>query len=415
MTRVLAFFLLWCVPAFAWAQDLPRLSVELQETETVVGQPLIVRIKVLVPTFSPKPPEFPSLEVPGLIVRLPERASGPISETVEGETWSGVQRSYRVYPLQSGRFEIPAQTVRVTYAEPGGIDPVAVDLSTDTIAFDATVPTGAADLSPLIVADDFSLKQTLEVVDNISVGDAVEWTVEASISGTTAVLIPPLIATTEGDALRAYPKDPRVNETEDRGVLSGQRVETTTYLAVSAGDVELPSIAIDWFNLQTDQVETAEIDGATFSISGEGMAAEDSQPDWARIALLLAGLALIVWMGPKLWPYATRSLLKLLERWRASETHASRRVRAAIRHRDLSGTYDALQDWSGHFAGISLHALDNPLRAVGGTRYGLETNAHPEAAWRDLEARFDTFRKSCIADRRQRQNQDVLPPINPLS
>lgn len=414
MNRVLAFLLLWCIPAFAWPQDIPRLSVELQETETVVGQPLIVRIKVLVPTFSPKPPEFPSLEVPGLIVRLPERASGPISETVDGETWSGVQRSYRVYPLQPGRFEIPAQTVRVTYAETGGIDPVSVDLSTDAIAFDATVPSGAADLSPLIVANDFSLNQTLEITDNISVGDAVERTVEASISGTTAVLIPPLIATTAINALRPYPKEPRVNETEDRGVLSGQRVESTTYLAVSAGDVQLPAITIDWFNLETGQVETAELGGATFSVSGEALAAEGNRPNWARVAGLLAGLALIVWVGFRLWPYGKLYALKLQNQWQSSEIYASRIVRAAIRQKDLSSTYDALQYWSGHLPQASLHELNEALQDVGGTRYGRESG-HPEAAWRNLRVQFDTFRKRCIAENRQRQNQDVLPPMNPLS
>ncbi|MEM1005659.1 MAG: hypothetical protein AAGK26_09760, partial [Pseudomonadota bacterium] len=266
--RILALLILCWLPAQACAQQTPLVTVEMTQTETVLGQPLTVRIKVLVPTFSPAPPEFPSLEIPGVLVRLPERASGPISEDVNGETWSGVQRSYRVYPLRPGEFEIPAQTVRITYAQEGGIDPIVVDLNTDAISFVATIPPGAENLDPMIVANGFSMTETLDPPQDFEVGDAITRTVQANIAGTTGILIPSLVGENTSITLRAYPKDPDVSDSEERGVLSGTRTETITYLGVRPGEAVLPPIAVDWFNLQTGQVETTRVDGVTFAVTG---------------------------------------------------------------------------------------------------------------------------------------------------
>lgn len=213
------FLLFLCLSAQGlYAQADPVVAAELEQTDLIVGQPITLRLKVLVPTWMPSPPDFPSPEVPGLLVRLPERASGPISESIEGETWSGVQRAYRLHPLQVGQFELPPMTVTVRYAEPGSPDPILFEADLGAITFTAVAPDG---LSPLIVAEDFALEQTLDQIQELDVGDAIERTVTARISGTTPILIPSLTPIAEDPALRAYPKEPRVTETEDRGILSG--------------------------------------------------------------------------------------------------------------------------------------------------------------------------------------------------
>ena len=111
---------LLAVPLASKAQEpaKPILRMEFKQTETIPGQPLVLRVTVLVPTWLPEAPVFPSLEVPNVMVRLPERASGPASERVKGETWSGVTRAYRLYPMKAGGFRIPPLPVTVTSADP---------------------------------------------------------------------------------------------------------------------------------------------------------------------------------------------------------------------------------------------------------------------------------------------------------
>ena len=116
MRRWSAILGLWmcCLAGMASAQD-PQIEVTAEQDEVTVGQPYILRVKVLVPTFMPKPPVFPTFEVPGLIVRLPERSTSPVSERVDGDTWAGVQRTYRIYPMQVGITEIPDQQLSIVY------------------------------------------------------------------------------------------------------------------------------------------------------------------------------------------------------------------------------------------------------------------------------------------------------------
>ena len=75
------------------ARDQPVLRVAIEETETIPGQPINLRMTVLVPTFMPKPPVWPSFEAPNLLVRIPPRGGGPTSERIGGQTWSGVAAS----------------------------------------------------------------------------------------------------------------------------------------------------------------------------------------------------------------------------------------------------------------------------------------------------------------------------------
>ena len=53
----------------ALAQD-PLVEVDCEENTTIPGQPLSLRVPVLVPTWLPKPVVFPSLEAPNILVQL---------------------------------------------------------------------------------------------------------------------------------------------------------------------------------------------------------------------------------------------------------------------------------------------------------------------------------------------------------
>ena len=406
--------LFFCLfPFMCVAQPSPRVVVEFDEARTIVGQPLTVRIKALVPTFSPTPPEFPSMEAPGLLVRLPERASHPISESVDGETWSGVERTYRLYPLQPGDFEIPAQTVRVTYAKPGGIEPIVEEIQTEALRFEAVVPAAAASLSPLIIAQSFELSQTLEVPDGLAVGDALVRTVEAQIGGTTAILIPQLIPALEGGTLRTYPKEPVVSEREERGVLSGSRTEAVTYLIATPGEATLAEIAIDWFNLDTGEVETAMVEGQTITIVGEATSNASEAPDWRLWASIAAGGLLILWVLRRIWPGLVERFTQLKSQWISSEPYAFRALVKAIGKRDLNLTYAALLQWFEHFPEASPNTVKPALERIGSARFSDDLAPGNGDPWAKLRAAITRLRGDCLAARR-RNSGNALKPLNPI-
>ena len=137
----------------AAAQD-PLVEMEFDaDAPVVVGQPVALRLTVLVPTFMPQPPVLPSFETPDLMVRLNGRATNPTSRRIDGETWSGITRSYSLYPMVQGRFDLPAQEVGVVYMDATSTEQ-RVQIPTEPVSFTAGLPEGADGLDPPPVVQD---------------------------------------------------------------------------------------------------------------------------------------------------------------------------------------------------------------------------------------------------------------------
>ena len=272
----------------------PIVEVELSEGEVIVGQPIRLQIKILVPTYMPKPPIYPTIELPELMVRLPYRATTPTSERRDGVSLSGTIRSYRLYPLAAGSFEIPEQLLTLTYADPNTNAPITAEVAMPAQSFVATVPAAAKDLDPPVIAEGFALDQQIEGDTSLRVGDAITRTVTARIDGTTPVLIPSLVPKLDAPALRTYPKEPRVNATEERGVLSGTRVEAVTYLVQADGDAQLPEITVEWYNTKTQSLETASVPGVTLTLAPAPPPPPRLPPDGALGGSGPGGIGIIV-------------------------------------------------------------------------------------------------------------------------
>ena len=86
MTRLLLALVCFAAPLFAAAQEAPTpiLRTELESQTVLPSQAVELRLTVLVPTWLPEPPVFPSFEAPNLVVRAPAGASLSTNERVDG-------------------------------------------------------------------------------------------------------------------------------------------------------------------------------------------------------------------------------------------------------------------------------------------------------------------------------------------
>ncbi|PRY26800.1 oxygen tolerance protein BatD [Aliiruegeria haliotis] len=382
------------------------------EPETVaVGQPVVLRVTVLVPTWMPQPPVFPSMEAPNVIVRLPERGSGPVSENVEGETWSGVSRAYRLYPMVPGVVSLPTQVIGLTYADPETTQPIEVDAPVDAVSFTASVPDGAEGLDPMILASGLTLEQTLEGGEGVlAPGDAVTRTIVARIEGTSPLFLPPMIPVLQADPVQAYPKEPAVSESEDRGELSGQRQESVTYVAQYGGTVDLPEVALEWFNVAAGKLETATVPGITLEVDGPAPKAEPRLTS-RQLAVLIGALCVLCGIIWALWRYVLPPIRSWQRRrqaaWLASEAHAAEMVQSALRARDLPKTHDAIARWKVVSGAASVDRLEAPLAGIGRARYGTTETLED---WGALDRAFDELRAAVL----ETDSPEVLPPLNPM-
>lgn len=399
----------------AYAQGAPQVTATLSATNTPVGQPLTLTVEVLVPTWMPSPPVFPDFEQPDLLVRQPQRAGSPISRKIDGETWSGVSRRYLLIPLKSGRFDLPSATLDLTWADPKTRAPLAHQVALAPLMFEATVPAGAADLRPILLAQDIQLEQVIEGGPALQVGDPIIRTVTARINGTTPILMPLLLTDISNQTtLRAYPGETKTREDIQRGKLSGVRVETVTYLAQQSGVITLPSIELHWFDLDEETLKTAHLKGASFDIAAPPPPPPDATAIALGITAALLVLALCYWGARRLTPWITNRYLKIRSRWHLSPHYTRRQVITALRSRDLTASYRALDVWNRAVVGeVRHHELSDLLLPLGKDHYSDKRRDGTTNHWKDAERQFTEHSQAVLRHRNAAQKKSLMDHLNP--
>ncbi|MHA7815609.1 MAG: hypothetical protein ACX93N_03975 [Pseudohaliea sp.] len=419
MKRLLALaFLLGTAPTGAQVDPVVRLAVK---PETVrVGEALTLRVTVLVPTWFPRPPVYPDFEVANAITRLPPDSSFPTSERVGGENWSGIVREYRIYPLAAASYRIEGASMRVTYANPGD-GPVVRDVVLPPVVFRGTVPGGAEGLEPYLAGRELTLSVALEGNDGeLAVGDAVVLTYSAALDGLPSMFLPPLApafdAPVEAGRVSVHADAPRFEDDERLAT----RSERVTLLLQAGGELTVPAVALDYWNIEAGEVRSARVEALQLSVSGPAAGQVDGAAAGAsRWRLpLLAGALLFLAL------FAIRAVMLRLRRRgiaaQVSEPHAFRALRRALRDGSGARQYRALQHWltrlepglcprafARAYGDATLCAAVDALSA-----HCFDGSGEPLAPDRLAKALVQARQRYRRSARRRRRN-DVLAPLNP--
>lgn len=410
--------LMLCVGPLPAIAQAPQISVEDDNAQTIVGQPAIVRVKVLVPTFMPKPPVWPSFEAPQMSVRLAERSTTPTSEQIDGETWSGIIRTYRLYPMQEGTITLPDQELIVVYTDPETNEEKTVTEKIPAIKIVSVIPAGARALDPLILANKVSASQTIEANEQaLAVGDAIVRKIRVNIEGTSPLFIPPLLDLAVPETIKSYLQDPKVTESLERGVLSGSRDEQATYVALSGGDVTLPDLEIKWFNLETNAVETITLAGQGFEITALEENAE-IDPNMVK-GVLAVGLLLVLAM----WLFKRFVLEKLKlgfadlrDRYRKSSRFAYRQAKRAAKNQDLAGLFCSVDQLRARGALVPSERaaeLEGTVLSLTASLYDDRSpkSQDPTKHWGATSRALTRWRRTGWRHLHQKNDPD-LPPLN---
>ncbi|HEB88325.1 MAG TPA: hypothetical protein ENI85_02035 [Deltaproteobacteria bacterium] len=338
----------------------PIVRAEIRPERAVVGSPIHLSITVLVPTWFTHAPDYPDLELAGLVVRLPPDSSSNVQETLSGTVYSGIVREYVLRPQREADYVLDGRRLGVHYADPETRRSVDVELPLPAIRFRGIIPPPAADLDPFVATDRLSLEQTIEGGSGtLRVGDAVTRTLRIRARNLPALFLPPLLEDQPGiPGLRAYPRNPVTTDIPGRrpGHPTGSRLEAVTYVIEEPGEYTLPAVSLRWWNRRTGSIETATVEPLDFSVvAGQTGLELDPPPGRAERSMRNPGLlfvgffALLVigWtIRERIRRFAARSWAWFTRRT-TSEPVRFRRLLRAVGRDDARAIQEGLDAWLG--------------------------------------------------------------------
>jgi hypothetical protein len=388
-----------------------------------IGQQVVLKIELLTSGLSFSGQRIRLPDVPGALVLEDAVSTVKLSEPVEGETWQVLSYRYPVFAQREGLIDVAPARVTFAVSAGYGSEAVSFDLPTEALSFEVRSPPGVQQPAGLVTTTDFSLdvKVTPEPVDR-RVGDAVTRTVTRTATAVSGMAFAPLPAPPVA-GVTVYPGSPEVEDTSHRGDLVGKRVESVTYVLQQAGKVTIPGAALQWWNPDTEQLNTETIPALTFAVAAnpdletgpdlfaEALGLAVNRP-WVPV-VAVACMAVLVWAAFRSLPPAIQRLRRWRTARRRSEGARFRRLLRACRTNDPGRIYNAYLRW---ITGEGSPGPDAPgAEALARERERLQT----ALVGREPEWRADAFRGAVKRARRAARGTrraagaQVLPALNP--
>ncbi len=396
-----------------------------------VGQPVTLELAVLGLDSWANIPSLPGFSVDGAYLVRTESQGRRLSETIDGESYTGQGYRWLLVPQRAGVIEVPPTPVQVERKVFGAEGDTAVsELTTPPVSLQATVPPGAEGIENLVSTRKLTATQVYQPAQAaIRAGDGVTRTVTLEAQGVAGMALPPLLREAPA-GLAVYPGEPEVHDKVNRNILeSGVRVESVTYVPAESGQYTLPDIVVHWWDLAGKTLRTETLEGITLEVA---MSAEPGGGDAAHGAVDHArwprgpALGLFCLLAITLVVLAWRHVRPRWQRWRVRRADGEAARFRRFAHAAHAGDPAALQ--------ALLHWLDRlcderPAQALAFVeRYG--DAGDPAVVERFLRARlvgtsagdgtdvvrvFTVARKRCLAGRSRMASTKVgtLPGLNP--
>ena len=300
------------LPASALAQDdevkaAVTISVE-QVQEVWAGQQVTLNLDLKTTGFSFSNSHFNLPEINGAFLMQTDTTTIKLTEKIDNRDWQIVRYPLALYPQKSGQIEIPSIDVRFTTSAGFGKTEKNFEFQTRALELEVKLPPGVNPGDMVITTSSFELDHSWQpAAGSTKTGDAITLTVNRRAEDISAMMLPPLpVFRTAG--LATYPQTPDVEDKTDRGDLTGERVDSITWVVESPGQYEIPGIRFQWWDPVSSELKEQIIPGLNLDIPPTGAdttasaTAETRQKGSKKLLLMLVAaglLAIALWFGFK--------------------------------------------------------------------------------------------------------------------
>ena len=210
-----------------------------------------------------------------------------------GQMYRVVERDYAVTPRDPGKITIPPVRFRgQLIVGSNGFFGNAQNFSeiSRTLELDVRPKPASAGSGPWLPARSVSLSmQGLPPDGKASVGTPITLTVTEKASGLGYESLPdPTLPAIDGAEI--YPDKSQGHNDVDGQWIDGTRVRKFAVVPTRPGTLEIPALAVDWWNVQTDKPETASLAAHSLAVAGDAVTAGSSSAP-APPALVTTGNA----------------------------------------------------------------------------------------------------------------------------
>ena len=279
--------------------------------------PVVIAVEVGTPNrFSSRGTRVRDFTVPGTVIRPSSEFAFNETRRREGNRWEFQTWRFELYSERAGTVSIPPLTTFIS-VENGTNGVVEGEIQLQVPSLKIVEPPGTQGLASWVAATEFKIDESWEgILETYQIGDAVTRIRRFTIKGAPAMAIPesPRV---ELDGVQVYQAPALVDDKAVGGALEGIREERVVFTIKAGGSHAIPGDRFDWFNLNTNAVETIDLPGRTLDLPGTAKSGspKSSEPEGEPGNPLVWGLTVL-----------GVSLSWLLVRW-------SRRIRRTTGYR----------------------------------------------------------------------------------
>ncbi|MBT4836295.1 MAG: protein BatD [Methylococcales bacterium] len=188
----------------------------------------------------------------------------------QGKDYIIYERNYAVFPQISGQltidpiqFEGEVNERRSLFSFRSGN---VIRTRSDPIVLNIKPIPATANSDPWVPAKALTLVENWEKsLSNIKVGESITRTIQVIAEGLTAAQLPE-IKQNLPKTIKQYPDQPVLQNKKKNNGIVGVRQEKIALIPNASGEILLPSVSVNWWNTETDQLETAMLPAKTISV-----------------------------------------------------------------------------------------------------------------------------------------------------
>ncbi|MDB4003469.1 BatD family protein [Gammaproteobacteria bacterium] len=385
------------------------LEIEVNKDSVYVQEQLLFTVRLFYTINGIRNPVFTELEMEDTVTQL-IGSPNQYERLIDGERFGVYEKRYVIFPQRSGPLQIPDILFRGEVTD-GSSNFVFRNMNTRRVtAFiegitievkerPASLPRGEGWLPVTGLALEETWSGDLGA---LKVGDSVIRTLTLRAEGLDGAVLPPF-SPENVKGLNLYPDPADISRTFVDGSIVGTRIETTTYVALEAGVIEVPSLDIAWWDVNSDSARTTSLPATRFEVATvEGVlpseqaiastqeiqallepeplvdqAMIDAQAEaefiaidgglvrWTQWLLIAFVLLLIAIMGKRRFGAASQ---QLFADWRAAQSPAANEkaafaaLNAACASSSNKAIRDALITWANHYCAAEIRSMEDLVR-----------------------------------------------------